>query len=268
MNERDAQLREELVGLAGRQKAPTRRGTRTFLASVAAFAIAGAITGGTVAAVASSERGDDGVELVSVRVMGAQLIGQHTPLVGEPVEAIRTGESDIAMGPVPAGANSIAFALHCTTVGTVSFAINGVAMGANHCVDDSDTEPGYGMFGTFITPDPDADNTITISVDGSGGYSFWAAWVTRPGPFEPSAEQTDALADGIVDEAEYRAGLNRYIACMAEAGFTIDVLETGEPIVRYVVPGEAVTDGADERCYVSEFRDLDIAWQVSQPRAE
>lgn len=261
MSERDAQLRQELVDLSERQRASARRGTRTLVASVAAFAIAGAITGGTVAAVASSDDGEN--DLISVRIMGAQIVGEHSPLMGEPVEDVRSGDSDIALGPMPAGANAIAFAFHCTTVGTFEQAVNGLHMGTSYCLDESDTGPGHGMSGSFMTPDPTSDNTITISVDGSAGYSFWAAWVTRPVPQEPSAEQAAALADGVVDEQEYLAGLNRYIECMAEAGFTVDVLDTSGPIVEYRIGNDSVLDGADERCYAAEFRELDMAWQIS-----
>jgi hypothetical protein len=106
-------------------------------------------------------------------------------------------------------------------------------------------------------------NTIDFAAEESGVYSVWVAWVTRPETPQASAEQAAALADGIVDEAEYRAGLARYVACMADAGFTVDVLDTDEPIARYVISHEAVQDGADERCYVSEFRDIDMLWQGS-----
>jgi hypothetical protein len=264
MSERDAQLRQELVDLADEQRAAPRRSTRTLVASVVAFAVAGAITGGTVAAVASSDDSDSELDLISVRVMGLQLVGNHSPILGEPLEQLGHAHGEVELSAMPPGANAIAFALHCTEVGTYSFALNGAEVGSISCSDESDTKPGHGGMSMFLTPDPTSDNTITISVEGSGGYSVWAAWVARPTPQEPSAEQAAALADGVVDEQEYLAGLNRYIDCVAQAGFTIDVLDTGEPVARYVVPDAAVQDGADERCYAAEFRELDIEWQISQ----
>ena len=261
MSERDAQLRQEIVDLVDRQRASARRGNRTLVASVTAFAIAGAITGGTVAAVASGDD-DSKLDQVSARAMGLQLVGNHSPILGEPFEQIGHGDGELDLAAMPSGANAIAFALHCTSIGTYTFALNGVELGGISCSDESDTKAGHGGMSTFVTPDATADNTITISVNGSGGYAVWAAWVTRP-VLHTSAEQAAALADGVVDEQEYLAGLNRYIECMAQAGFTIDVLDTGEPIVRYVIPGNAVFDGAEDRCYVAEFRELDMEWQIS-----
>jgi hypothetical protein len=265
MTGRDAVLREELVDLADRQRPARVNSPRTLIASIAAFAIAGAITGGTVAAVASSRDDQDGLELhlASARIVGLQLVGQHTPLVGDPVEQLRSGSGELDLGPRPDGANAIAFALHCVSVGDFSFSAHSVLGATLQCPDESDTEPGHGMTGLFIDPAPDGDNLIEFTVEDGARYTVWAAWVTRPAPVEASAAQAAALADGIVDEAEYRAGLDRYIACMAEAGFTVDVLDTAEPIARYVIGNDAVLDGADERCYAAEFREIDIEWQIS-----
>ena len=265
MSARDALLREELVELATRQVPAGKRDASRLIASLAAFALAGAITGGTVAAVASSDAQDNSIDLqlISARIAGLQLVGEHTTLVGEPIEELITGNAELDLGSMPDGANSIAFALHCATVGTFSFALNGAPLGAISCNEEPDTEPGHGTASMFIAPNPDDVNTIDFTSEISGKYSVWVAWVTRPETPAPSAEQVAALADGIVDEAEYRAGLDRYVACMAEAGFTIDVLDTNEPIARYVISDEAHQDGANERCYISEFRDVDMQWQIS-----
>lgn len=265
MNGRDALLRQELVDLVDRQRPAPVRGPRTLVASIAAFAIAGAITGGTVAAVASSGNQQDDLELdlASARIMGLQLVGQHTPIVGEPIEQLRGGSGELDLGPIPVGANAIAFALHCVSVGDFSFSADSLLGATVQCPSESDTEPGHGTTGLFIDPDPDGDNVIDFTVEAGARYSVWAAWVTRP-TLESSAAQSAALSDGIVDEAEYRAGLDRYIACMAEAGFTVDVLDTAGPVAQYVIGNDAVIDGADERCYVAEFRELDMQWQISQ----
>lgn len=89
-----------------------------------------------------------------------------------------------------------------------------------------------------------------------------AAWFT-PTVSPVSTEQSQALADGVVTEDEYREGFARFEACLAEAGFALYAVDDTAAIIEYSVPGEAVWSGDDERCYSSEFVGLDIEWQVS-----
>jgi len=80
-----------------------------------------------------------------------------------------------------------------------------------------------------------------------------------------SAAQQKAMKDGVVTQDEYAAGYRRYVACLADAGYT--VLENGlkSTLYDYSVPAGAVDSGADAKCYNSEFKQIDVAWQIANP---
>jgi hypothetical protein len=81
--------------------------------------------------------------------------------------------------------------------------------------------------------------------------------------YSPSADRAAALADGLVDRAEYRAGFERFRACMTESGYTVDVLDDSGTIIDARYLSEATDDGTDARCYDTEFREVDESWQVA-----
>ena len=80
-----------------------------------------------------------------------------------------------------------------------------------------------------------------------------------------SAAQAAALDDNVVTEDEYTAGYRRFVACLAEKGYT--VLELGRPSTQYDygVPDAAVQSGADDECYGSEYAQIDLTWQTNHP---
>ena len=73
--------------------------------------------------------------------------------------------------------------------------------------------------------------------------------------------QRRAVEDSRVTEAEYRAGFERYRACLADQGFLLGVADGTGPIISYTVPGAAVDSGVDQPCYERHFRLVDIMWQ-------
>ncbi len=107
--------------------------------------------------------------------------------------------------------------------------------------------------------------TLGIVAAGLSGCATTAA-VADAGAspeYSPSAAQAAAMADGLVDRAEYRAGFERFRACMAESGYTVDVLDDSGTIIDARCLSEATDDGTDARCYDTEFRDVDESWQVA-----
>lgn len=106
----------------------------------------------------------------------------------------------------------------------------------------------------------------TLSVAGTGAYRVWASWSAPVMPPSPSAEQTAAMADAIVTEAEYRAGFDRYAQCMTDAGYPVDVIDATAPIIRYVNSGAAVHSGVEGHCYALELALLDATWQAANQR--
>lgn len=79
-----------------------------------------------------------------------------------------------------------------------------------------------------------------------------------------SRAQSAALSDGTVTEDEYESGYRRYVGCLKSAGF--EILDNGEinKVHQFGVPAAAVSSGDDERCYVKEFKSIDIQWQISR----
>ncbi|UOE43593.1 hypothetical protein [Agromyces larvae] len=84
-------------------------------------------------------------------------------------------------------------------------------------------------------------------------------------PVPTSAEQTNALSDEVVTEAEYRDGFTRYRSCMSERGYEVLVTDEDATVISYSVPGKAHDDGTDRTCYQSEFIGIDQRWQLSHP---
>ncbi|MFB2597082.1 hypothetical protein ACEXQE_04740 [Herbiconiux sp. P17] len=78
-----------------------------------------------------------------------------------------------------------------------------------------------------------------------------------------SAAQIKALADGTVDRAEYVAGFASFQACMAESGYTVEILDDESTIIEARYLSEASDDGTDDRCYQTEFKDVDESWQIA-----
>lgn len=76
-----------------------------------------------------------------------------------------------------------------------------------------------------------------------------------------SAAQRAALADGEVTRAEYRAGFDRLVACMAARGAGLAAVDTTETVIDYSVMDRDLI--AYDDCYAAEFKQLDIEWQVA-----
>ena len=83
-----------------------------------------------------------------------------------------------------------------------------------------------------------------------------------PAGGEVSADQAAALADGEVTYDEYAAGFRRFVSCMSAAGHEVVSISEKNQIIDYSITDAAVQDGSDDRCYLSEFGQLDGTWQV------
>jgi hypothetical protein len=177
-----------------------------------------------------------------------------TQLFGEPFIIERAaGPTAIDLGVPPAGATELFVAFRCLGTGVQVTSLDGAVMGSTYC-----DGPGGGSNGGEPVTGPGPHR---LSVSGSGGYMLWASWSAPAVPPTPSAEQSSAMADGAVTESEYRAGFERYAECMAEGGHPVDVIDTTQPVVRYINTSASVQSGVEGRCYASEFTLLDSAWQ-------
>lgn len=78
---------------------------------------------------------------------------------------------------------------------------------------------------------------------------------------EASEAQAAEISDRVATADEYQAGFQRYRECLSAAGFELTGVEFTNSVYEFGVPNAAVEDGADEVCYVSEFRYTDMLWQ-------
>jgi hypothetical protein len=251
---RDEAIRSELVSLP-LELGRGRRGVRGLTIAVVLGMV---LAGGAVAANATRSMWLPGDEITfndmaeSVDSLGAK------PL-GEPFTASGSGPTHIDLGRAPSAVSVVLVSIHCLDAGTFKVSVDGAPMGAQSCnASDTAFVNGGGTYGTVGT----GNHGLTVTSSGAR-FMLWASWaVPRVHP-ELSADQQAALADGEVTRDEYRAGFERYRTCLEGEGYSLVGVDTSNTIFNFGVPGPAVDSGVDAQCYEAEFRELDMAWQIS-----
>jgi hypothetical protein len=251
---RDQVQRRMLVALA--DSAPLTRGRPGPLAALAVFAVSGILTGAAVsatAAVMNAEQLNMSYQEPTTTMLSA-LVPGDTQLIGEPF-SIEAGASPASLdvGPVPEGATELFISFGCIDVGTYTISIDGVVTSTYTC-----DRPRVASGGGRPVTDP---GWHALRVAGEGRYVLWASWSTPAVPPLASAEQSAAIANGTVTEAEYREGFSRYQQCMADAGYSVGVADSAGPLISYSNSSAAVDSGSERACYVAEFESIEIAWQ-------
>ncbi|MEV8267702.1 hypothetical protein [Microbacterium sp. NPDC076911] len=255
--ERDRELRRMLVASAEAAPAlPHRRGA--VAGSIAAFALAGLLTGGAVSAAALNAPG--GTSTVSIEQMTVALVQDDTQLFGTPFILSGQGDTTVELGPAPVGAVDLVVAFHCEDAGTYNMTIDGEAASTTICDQEATDYPNGGEFYPITDSDP---HTLTVTTAKANHFVLWASWASRAAVPEPSDAQAAAMADGAVTEAEYRDGFTRYRQCMRDAGYSLIRVDDGGTIITYSSPAQGTVSGAEGRCYAEEFGQLDAAWQIA-----
>jgi hypothetical protein len=259
-SDRTDALRRALVTTV--DAAPFQRRTPrrwTIVAAIAAFALAGAATGGAVAATRAG-----GGELTPEQLANAgagmrqQAVGTRAELFGEEFLVEASGATTIDLGERPAGAEAIATSFACVDAGDYEVQLDGDFFMGFGCLE-TDTRPGGGSSTISLV----AAGTHSLKITGPGRFIVWAQWATED-PIPPSSTaQTLAMADGVITRDEYLAGFDRFVACMMGAGYHVDGGNREAVILSYATPGAAFDHGTDERCYQPEFGDIDMTWQIA-----
>lgn len=256
---RDEALRRMLVATIDSAPVVSRQRWRVVVASAATFALAGALTGGALASVATANNNVEGY--APFEIGPPPILDDDAEILSTPMVLTGRGPGSIDLGAAPPDANALALAIYCLENGAFRTNLDGEFVLGLTCTAEPG-DPDGGGAGIVPTFDGELPREITVEAD-SGAYAVWVAWVDQPADAEPSAAQQEALADGIVTRDEYAAGYQRYVACMAELGFVVDGRDTGEGIIGYVIPGSTGNSGAANRCYEAEFYQLDSTYQVS-----
>ncbi|MCP2030354.1 hypothetical protein L1277_000418 [Okibacterium sp. HSC-33S16] len=270
-HDRNAALRSELVAAVNATPYLKPRIQRRSLgAAIAAFALAGAITGGAISATALSASTtasvvDDSSVTIDISTMASSFVGTHTKLFGTPFILSGHDETVIEMGVRPEGATSIAVTFHCIDAGEFTTAFNGkidTHMSCTHEDASASKRSSAGMSGHHGV-DTDEPQTLTIRAHGSSRYMVWASWARKTPAPESSATQLAELSDGQVTREEYDAAFDRFASCMTAAGYPIASTNRTGTVIQYSLTGESVAAGADAQCYTAEFEQVDISWQIA-----
>ncbi|CAN5258069.1 hypothetical protein BH11ACT5_BH11ACT5_27800 [soil metagenome] len=258
MTDRTTELRRALVATvdaAPYEKPRPRRWVAA--AAIAAFAVAGSVTGFATATVSQAAPSEQPSEATAAWVLS--YARANSEFLG-PIQHVAASEAaDLTLGSAPDGASGVVVVLSCSGTGKVSLLVDGTSTMTATCTT------GDGGGGLFPVPG-DGEHTLRFEAGDGAKYEAWAAWVREPPLPQPTQQQQLEISDGVVTRAEYVAAYNRFIGCMAAGGYDVGGFTQSDDagLLSYVVPSAAVTDGTDEFCYETEFKQVDIGWQISQ----
>jgi hypothetical protein len=250
-SERDTAIRALLVDTVDR---PARRRRRSMaIIATVAFLLGGGVTAGALSATAATRDAPTSGEGTAQDMFSMFLHGGRT--VGPVLTHAGTGSSTIDLGPRPADATGIAVYLQCEGSGAFVQTLGGEARLAQHCAI------GTGM--GFSSEKNPTGTVVSTKADSTLAYSLWAQWIHVPAPSAPSVAQDAATADGVITEAEYRAAIDRFSACMTGAGYPLTGVEY-LPDFTYGTATEAAENGTVDRCQDAELSQVMKLWQQQQ----
>jgi hypothetical protein len=257
---RDAELRHMLVATAS--AAPIRPRRRWSVAApIAAFALAGALTGTVSATALNVTNAPEDDQPIGLDNAIAMSVYDATQLFGEPVELDGQGITVIPVGAIPEGATELVVVFGCRSAGTFDLFVDGELEMTTVCSENSSASGGGA---SYFTVEDKPTHAVTINTGDNERYAVWASWVARAVPPVASPELAAAIADGEVTEAEYNAQFDRFSECMTAGGYPLGSINKFDKIFTASIPGAAATSGVYDRCYAEHFFDVDIAWQSSQ----
>ena len=258
---RSGALRAELVAQASESAQRPRTVTtgRVAVAAVLAFALAGATTGGAVAATGvltpTSTVDLSMEELRVISFPGAEMLGAPLVVTG-------SGETVVRLDDRPEESTGLELWVQCLDPGRYDIMIDDLPGGWIQCDVGEDgvfSPGGFSQLTDLTVEDP---QSVTVRGQGGDRYVIWVSWAVSAWAIEPSEAQAAALADGVVTREEYVAGLDRYMACMEASGWSVAVTDREAEVIEYSI--EAISGDDDARCYTAEFYELDMGWQVSR----
>lgn len=260
---RDEALRAMLVHKADAEPVPSRTQMprRSLVATIAAFTVVGGLAGGAVSAVALSND-QPGTTVISVDTSVRQAVMGDAKPLGTPFTYSGSGDAVLQLGTPPEGATDFIYNLRCLAASTYVTILDGDegTRTTTACDQDAASSPFGGGGSQLAVTDSDSHS---LTINSSAAYSIWGTWAAEPTPATPSATQTLALADGVVTREEYVTAYERFSACMSEAGFPLAFADMDQTVIEYSTSQASEADGASSRCYLREFEQVDIAWQIA-----
>jgi hypothetical protein len=252
-------LLSERVEATPLRRSPKRTAAIGIGSAVAAFALAGALTGGAIATASAPSAQQQKIDNATQAAGIGWVVEQDARLIGQPFTVSGTGTLTVNLGHRPVGANAVVESSECATPGTFTEGMGGNLTSGRSC-DSSNT--GIANVGASDYPvTTNGPHTFSVTTSPGAQYSVWLSWIYYP-TLTPSAAVRAAIADGTVTRDEYVAAFNQYLGCMAAAGYTISGYDESAPVIEYWNSEASVASGAENRCYQTQFRAVDSLWQT------
>jgi hypothetical protein len=286
---RDNDLRRMLVATA--ELTPlirTRPSRRVVVAAVAAFALAGALTGGALAVSATVKSPSTATEFDAQYAAQRMAIASVGTLRGTPTSVAANGQLQLPLIDRPPGTNNLVIGFECQEAGKFTIRLDAKVVATETCYLPPTVSNGLGDGGVTQSPPvkpggvervtlptneasavllaiTDHPTALTFSAPGDPQFAVWISWVQIP-KLTPSAAEKAELADGVVTRAEYLAAFNRLVGCMTAFGHPLThVDESGETVSFSFDPGDPVIDADFNRCFQTEDALVREMWLKENP---
>lgn len=261
MDARGHELRRALVATADLTPFTRRRlPVKLTIAAIATFALAGALTGGAVASATSVSNSQLESQAAATGAATDWIQQQDGVELGAPIVRSAIGPTTLHLAKAPNGANALATSFQCDDKAVFTLKLDGRSVEGTDCTADIGGASAGSLGGLSANP---AAHTISVVAPASAGFTIALVWAHIP-KLSPSPQETAELSDGIVTRAEDIAAFERYAVCMAALGHSIgDPVDSEYNITpTYAVDGAGVDSGADNRCYMTQYSAVDVAWQT------
>jgi hypothetical protein len=266
-SDRTRVLREAIVATATATSYSQRpRISKTLIAAVAAFALAGALTGGAISGVAVASTGPDSAQqqkLALVASFELQLNGGS--FVGSPVFDTGQGDGTVKLGTRPAKANSVMVSFLCLDPSKYSTGTSTANTFEFSCSTSKSVSPDISTPEASLQHITTTKNTTwSVTTGRDNHWAVWISWATMPLPPQESVQQKAEVADGTVTRQEYLDAYSRYQGCLAEAGYpSLQVLDSSQ---LFSTGSTSAAGVANDRCYDRELQHVDELWQTQNPQ--
>ena len=254
-SDRSAEFRRALVATADLAPYVRRRPPlKVAIGALAAFVLAGALTGGSIAAATTLDPtvSDAQAQAATNATLAAGI--QGGTLLGKPFVRTASGTQQIQLGSAPRGATDLVEGFGCIDSGSFEVILDSKRLATYpNC--------GSGSGETDITHvSASGGHSVVIRAAMGRRFTAWLSWAKIPKLVASPAEKAD-LSDHVVSRDELIAAFSRYEGCMGALGHPMN-----RSLTTIVPPDSAtnaaVMDGSDDRCFVTEYRDVDVKWQL------
>ena len=253
--DRAAEFRRTLVATANLAPYVRRRPpVKLIIGTVAAFVLSGALIGGGIAVATKVDPTVSDAQAQAAANARLEVGTQGGTLLGKPFVLTGSGAQQIQLGRAPRGTTDLVEGFGCIDSGNFVALLDSKRIAAYPNCGSGSSESGR----THVSAK--GAHAVVIRAAKGTRFTVWLSWARIP-KLVASAAQKAELTDHIVTRGELLSAFSRYEGCMAALGHPMD------SSLSAIVPPDSVTsaavmDGSDDRCFVTEYRDVDGRWQL------